>query len=172
MTEACVEEEKKVRKKKEETGQIVLEVRRLTGDDLPNPESAERILKVISQLISNEDVLDFSVLSDPDTLVMGIFEGVRIDGEFTDALLIGMATANFKHTWTGWKIIVDDVIIFSNNRHHGVGRKLMEKMEELGARHDPPCKAVVLTSNRDDAFAFYYRINYDNRGGVEFKKKL
>ncbi|HEU4677476.1 MAG TPA: GNAT family N-acetyltransferase [Candidatus Paceibacterota bacterium] len=161
-----------VQTKSSETGRIELRVRRLTGEDLLSAASAERILKVITQLIENEEVLDFTVLSDPDTWVMGIFEGVVVEGEFEDPFLIGMATANFKHSWTGWKIIVDDVIVFDKNRHKGIGRALMEAMEELGALHEPPCKTVVLTSDRNDAFAFYYRIGYTTRGEQQFKKRL
>ena len=175
MADTILLEDTKVKRaEKEEMGQVVLRVRRLRAKDFDRkkPREAERIFQVISQLITNEGVLDFSVLSDPRTVVLGIFEGVVVDGAFTDPYLIGMATANFKHTWTGWKIEVDDVVVYSRNRGKGVGRVLMDAVEELGRQHKPPCKVAVLQSDRPEAWDFYFHRGYLMREGRLFKKPL
>lgn len=168
-----------VKQQESSIGEVVLQVRRLTEKDHLTLQSGERILKVIMQLMEKEggapfnvETLDFTVLNDPNTWVLGIFEGVMVDGKFTDPLLIGMATANFKHTWTGWKMIIDDFIINKESRGKGFGRALNDAMEDLARQHNPSCKSVVLTSDRDDAFAFYSRIGYVNRGEQQFKKRL
>lgn len=92
-------------------------------------------------------------------------QGWRCVGAYAGEQLIGMAGYSQRvHLFSGPVLYVENVAIFAEWQHHGVGARLMAWLE-IHARKSG-CQKVTLDAYaiNDAARSFYQRLGYDPRG--------
>lgn len=69
-------------------------------------------------------------------------------------------------------MVVEDVIVDKNYRRKGVGRMLMQKLEEIARERNCANIIFVTEAEREDAHHFYSSLGYKLEGYKGFKKTL
>ena len=89
-----------------------------------------------------------------------------------DKKVIGVVVFQIEQWWGGSVIIIQDLIIESNFKKQGLGRKLMKFVEHY-AKKKKVKRIYFETSKKSPAVKFYQKIGYKiNKDRVSMSKKL
>ena len=89
-----------------------------------------------------------------------------------DKKVIGVVVFQIEQWWEGSVIIIQDLIIESNFKKQGLGRKLMKFVEHY-AKKKKVKRIYFETSKKSPAVKFYQKIGYKiNKDRVSMSKKL
>ncbi|MGA7965451.1 MAG: GNAT family N-acetyltransferase [Gammaproteobacteria bacterium] len=126
-------------------------------------EAAWRVLAELRTHLSRED-FDQALARQRET------HGYELIGAFEDGNLVGVLGLREVHTFArGKHLHVDDLVVSSNARGQGIGKRLIEYAERL-ARRRGMCQ--VFLDSRTGAMGFYERRGYRRHESVLVKKNL
>ncbi len=140
-----------------------MRVRKLTELDLP--ELAELYTELMHEVISVEQLAEN--FAQYNSLPTYSILGVEYQGKLAGSIL-GILC----HDLMGAFMVVENVIVGSKFRRHGLGRMLMQRVEEIAQEHG--CYYIMLVSGeqRREAHWLYAAMGYQVEAVRGFRKKL
>lgn len=137
-----------------------LEVRPVRDAEL---EAAWRVLAELRTHLSRED-FEAGLARQRDA------HGYELIGAFEDGDVVGVLGLREVHTFArGAHLHVDDLVVSSNARGQGIGRRLIEHAERLAAERG---MRQIFLDSRSGATGFYERRGYRRHESVLMKKPL
>ena len=69
-------------------------------------------------------------------------------------------------------LVMEDFIVRSNCRNKGIGKKLLEKLEEIAEERGCSQIQFITEANRYNTIKFYEKCGYESNKNIGFKKKF
>ncbi|MFD1628668.1 GNAT family N-acetyltransferase [Pseudopedobacter beijingensis] len=135
----------------------------LTKKDL-NEVVSKRISSLFRQLSTSKKQQELSALLDQNNLTIAAY--------IEDTEILGIASLGSYKTISGYKGWIEDVVVDENARGKGIGRKLIEKLLEVGNQQGLTEILLFTEEHRQAAIHLYESLGFTQKNSMIYNHKL